>query len=201
MMDCARFQDELVELLGTSQADPDGTRRERLLAHASGCADCADGRDLLEWLALPLDQRDVEDPGRLYWEGFDQRLRQRIASRAPVRSAKPSPRRWLVAAAVVGLALIAGWWLGRGAGGDVAHPDPLAATRADQAAALEELEQIEELFDPSVALDLTGDETDAEGESRDGWLLPSTAGLDDDGRRELLRWLRDRQAAMQGDRA
>ena len=108
-MNCASFEQGLARLMG---GDAIGVDRERLLAdlrdHAGVCEACAGSVDLIDLLALPDGQRDlVEDPGEGYWSSFETRLRPRLG-KAPSSS---DARWWVVAAAVVLLALVAGWML------------------------------------------------------------------------------------------
>lgn len=196
-MDCTAFEREIADLMACPDADPRGERREQLEAHAAACAQCADASELVAWIAMPRDARDDDDPGQLYWAGFQQRLRRRIAETSVADARKPA-RRWrpAAAAALALVAILSGWWLASWTTGPPGDGDPLAGLGPEELSAIEH--RLGELFDPAVAIDLVGDE---EAFDDEGWPFPDTAGLDAEERRSLLEWVRDQERALPGGSA
>jgi hypothetical protein len=202
-MDCARFEAELTELLAHG-ADAPGrdARIGRLRVHAESCDGCRGSVDLLEWSELPADARDGFDPpGDDYWSSFGERLRGRI-ERGGGRRRR---RVWTVvaAAALFGLALLVVHSLRPEGPTEVAgvaprtaidavdDPTPIAGADDDLEGLLGTLERWYG-FDPELSGTGPPEPEHAEG------LLPSTADLDPQTRRDLIDWLRQEEARLAG---
>lgn len=111
MMDCAAFENRLTEWLA-GDADPATglAALDELKRHAASCPHCAGAVHLVELATLPVAERDpVGDPPTGYWEGFNASVERRIDTR-PVTRGNPKTRT-LAAAAMILLALAAGWFL------------------------------------------------------------------------------------------
>jgi len=200
-MNCADFERRLVELIaGESVAEAD-ERLRRLREHSRDCDDCRDSDDLLLWLELPREQRDpAEAPVPEYWQDFNRRLDDRMER-------EDAPRRlragwWVAAAAALVLVLVGPRFFGPDPG-DPESPPILVDSGAEIDRPMPEA--LVELLAGTSNDDLlqgipwsvgspSGDEP-ALGEpveGRAGGLLPDAAGLDDEGQRQLLEWLRAR---------
>lgn len=201
--ECARFERELVRLLGQEMV---GEEREACLAraqsHARNCAECRGAIDLIELAELPASERKAgDDPGEAYWREFNGRVARRIrdedSAGASAGSRRSWPRRQAVAALVV-LALAGLAWLlwpgetvdpGTEATASSVEPLPEALAAYVAESPDEVLRQVE-LFpgageswdpdwqDPSAGLD-----------------FPQVEDLSPEARRELLEWLRSESAA------
>lgn len=202
-MDCPRFEAELVELLAHGVSAPDRDARiARLRAHAKSCDGCRGSIDLVEWSTLPADARDgFEPPGDAYWSSFGERLRGRIGRRDGLRRR----RVWTVvaAAAVLVVALVVVRSLRPEGPTEVASIDPRAVIEAVDdptrvAGVDDDLEGLLGTLDRWYGFDpeLSGvGRPEPEGEA---WLLPSTADLDREARRDLIDWLRREEARLDG---
>jgi hypothetical protein len=206
-MDCASFERELTELLAGGQDDAERGRRLRLLrAHVEDCGDCAASRELLELWELPAAERDLAgDPGPDYWDGFEARVRARIAHDATVRR---RVRGWWLAAAALLLVAAGVWSVGRLPTG----PDRMAEASVERSAPLtadgtaplpERLERELVAAPPGEAMaqveDLArwGDawEVEPRVDAVDAWdeggLFPDVSDLDGEARQALLNWLKE----------
>lgn len=190
-MDCPGFESVLGRaLLGEL---PEAERRaalDELLRHAHGCPSCDGTTELLDWLALPDDDRDiVSAPGPGYWDEFNRRVRERLDE--PATAARR--RAWLPATVAAGLVVaVAGAWLAlapvRAPG---SRPEPLGSELPSPSDPRETLaRRIAE--DPGAlsSLGLAGDDGWAGSPEHGGWMYPDTTDLDPTARRELLEWLR-----------
>jgi hypothetical protein len=107
---CADFDLDVDELALGLIAEP---RRSALLDHSGSCAVCQANLDAATALGdrLMLLTPDAEPPA-----GFESRVLARLGTESPSQR-RPARLRWLVAAAVVALALLAGTlvgWVSRG---------------------------------------------------------------------------------------
>lgn len=209
-MDCAEFDRRLAALLG-DEGDP--ARREAefaaLRSHAGSCPACRGGRDLIDVAGAAGDPELLDAPPSGYWDGFEDRLRVRIA-REPARpgTGGGGVRRWLAAAALLVVMLGGFWGLRRGGapatdpgrpgpfiqtteGGDPGLPAELdeLLSRVPHDEALRQLDFLEG-FGGDWTPTVPGVEEAAVDSAPAGWVYPDTAGLDNDGRHELLEWLR-----------
>jgi hypothetical protein len=208
-MDCASFEILLQQVIsGEIEARERGKVLSDLERHAEACPDCEGVGDLLEWLALPGGEVDIVDgPGEAYWAGFNDRLRERIASDAPpVASKRTGWRRWAGAAAVLATAALA-LWIAFGpiddgsatqrAGAESSSKLP-RTTRELPASLVEIIEN-----DPAALQDVGfGAGGGWPGAYDDGgWVFPDTEDLDPAAREELLEWLRERTPERAGVRS
>ena len=101
MTSCERYQPRMVEAL---YGELDEERRAEFDAHLCECADCAALFSELRATADLMDRRRRPDPGPEYWDGYWNRLQQRVAredsvvvdaSRFARRRSLGSPRRRL----------------------------------------------------------------------------------------------------------
>ncbi len=211
-MNCAGFEQGLARLMGDETSGAEQPRLlEQLREHASACGECGASADLLDLLELPVGERDRgDDPGAEYWSSFEDRLRPRL-KRLPERSHGPW---WAVAAAVLLLALLAGWMLrgpvdaempavvadaGTGPTSvDFAPPElPPSLVRSLDRASAEEVErQLAALEDLGTAWGI--DEGSTGELNWGGDLFPEVERLDVDTRERLLEWLRDQNRDLEG---
>lgn len=187
-MNCARFEQELARLLAGESAD-----RDALAAHAASCDACAGSRELVDWASLPATER-FEDAVRSEadWARFDVRLRDRLSSEGDRASRSRRRGVWAAVAAVGVIALLSGWIL--------RNPSPPAAPTAT-------VEAIAEPDDPEDVLDrwASGGSAEVPGPTlvapAAGWSVPEAEDLDAEERDELLDWLRDEAARLEGGQA
>lgn len=212
-MDCARFENELVALLGEEQGERTA-RVDQLRHHTESCESCRGSRELVEMLLVDPESRDpVPDPGERYWASFRSRLRQRIRQEQARRR-----RRWIAAVAsaaalVLFVLSISVWRPGRGpepeaivdidAGGAVFSDNLDDRLReADAGAAMMATDLLVGSVEGNLEWGLEGEAAGLAGsEGWDGWLFPDTADLDEQARRELLDWLEEQEAQLQGGQA
>lgn len=208
-MDCAAFVNQLERVMSGAL---DERARQRVLPeltrHAERCHDCGGVDELLAWLALPQAERDiVEEPGKAYWDGFNDRLSRRIAE-AEV-GPDPTGGRWgrWVGFAAAALIVALGVWI-------ALRPDvDPGATRAAAGETGNELEEpslilptsLVEMIqnDPSALRDYGFGAEGGWGGSGDdaGWVFPDVEDLDPEARQELLEWLRERTPERAGVRS
>lgn len=222
-MNCAVFENELTRLLaGEFAARERPAVVERLRAHRESCTSCRRSGDLLEWSALDEDERfHDEDPGEAYWSSFDGRLKQRLAAEhSPVNKRKILI--WTAAASLMAVLILGSWYIaGRkepagvvaNAGRDVLPGEEIELAiptgLVDDIAELEVEDQDEWLGtlpgSISYPADWSGDDSDSDQVPAAGgtgtWALPYTGDLDDEGRRELLDWLREEVSGKAGGQA
>lgn len=204
-MDCTRFESELAAVLtGTEETECREGRLAALREHATGCEACRGSLALLDWLAIPPEERDgSDDPGEAYWESFNRRLEVRIAEEKAAISRRRRTR-WALAATLAGLALVSVWLLRPGdirvASEDEPLPGPLAErlAEADLDSMREDLAMLvgpDEGVDEAPLFPIDDDPEEA------GWVFPSTRGLDADGRQRLIDWLAAEKARLEGGSA
>jgi hypothetical protein len=140
----------------------------------------------------------VEDPGDVYWEGFNDRVRRRIANQPTgVASQGTGWKRW--AGAAVAVVLVSAFvWIAFG------PTDDAPATRTANGKPASELPQttlelpdslVEMIERDPAALREVGFGEDAGwpgAHDGEGWVFPDTEDLDPAARDELLEWLRER---------
>lgn len=187
-MNCGRFEQELARLLAGEPADD-----AALLEHTASCDACAGSRDLVHWAALPQSER-FDDTARddADWERFDTRLRAKLDAENRRRRAVRRSTVWSAAAAVCIVAMLAGWVLWKPAGPN--GPIAVVEAGADPAVADEVLDRwasggASEVPGPTVV------------EPAAGWSVPDTDELDAEERDELLDWLRQEAARLDGGQA
>jgi hypothetical protein len=208
-MDCANFIDDLERVM-SGALDERGRQRalDDLTRHAASCHDCAGAGELLAWLALPVAERDIaEDPGRAYWDGFNDRLRRRIVAAGPVAErGRGRWGRWIgAAAAILAVSLLA--WIalrpGDDAGATRASANETGNERPEPSLVLPTslVEMIAD--DPTAWRDYgLGAEGSWAGSGDDaGWVFPDVEDLDPEARDELLEWLRERTPEEAGVRS
>src|SRR6188474_2787841 len=76
MTTCDRYQTWMVEAF---YGELDDARRAEFDAHLAGCADCAAAMHELRTTAGLMSRRRRPDPGAEYWNGYWQKLQQRVA--------------------------------------------------------------------------------------------------------------------------
>ncbi len=116
MTACDRYQAWMVEAL---YGELDDARRAEFESHVGACADCTALFSELQATAHLMSRRRRPDPGPEFWDGYWQRLEQRVAREdsVVVDASRFARRRSLgswgyrVAAAVA--VLVAGVWIGR----------------------------------------------------------------------------------------
>ena len=201
MMDCASFENRLTELL---DGQTDDASRQATLAdlkrHAEECPECGGAGALVEWAALPPEQRDPLDvPPESYWERFNASVAHRLDQGSAERSGAGGRR--YAAAAAVAVALFAGWFL-RG------WLDPGARLEQPQAVVDEQpgasdwshLEEVIRQATPEeLAEALRGLPGEWVGIEASGWVvgenglggdwMPDADELDEIDRLELMEWL------------
>jgi hypothetical protein len=192
-MNCAEFEKGLVDLMAGETVVERNRDLRRLREHSRDCNDCRGAGELLSWLELPQEQRDpAEEPGSEYWAGFNRRLAGRIEREGSPRRFRSAA--WVAAAALV-LLLVAPrlWKSGPAPGGvdsereiEIPMPEALVEILSDSSN-----DELLQTLPWSTGVP-SGDEPalgEPVGGRLDGW-LPDAAGLDEEGQRQLLEWLR-----------
>ncbi len=134
MTSCERYQPRMVEAL---YGELDEERRAEFDAHLCECADCAALFSELRATADLMDRRRRPDPGPEYWDGYWNRLQQRVAREdsVVVDASRFARRRslgsWGYRVAAVVALLAAGAWLGRTVWGPSPEPNVVATTQSD----------------------------------------------------------------------
>lgn len=134
MTSCERYQPWMVEAL---YGELDEERRAEFDAHLCECADCAALFSELRATADLMDRRRRPDPGPEYWDGYWNRLQQRVAREdsVVVDASRFARRRslgsWGYRVAAVVALLAAGAWLGRTVWGPSPEPNVVATTQSD----------------------------------------------------------------------
>jgi hypothetical protein len=210
-MNCATFEQGLARIV-TGEVEDEAARLllGQLQRHARECEACEGGGALLDLLARPAAEREIaDDPGADYWSTFEERLRPRLRAKRAVRV-----RWWASVAAVLLVALLAGWLLrgageapadgavgpGRASGGpNGGRPEfPASLIRSlDQASDAEVEDQLAALEELSSG-DLWFGAEAAGPDAWDGGLFPEVESLDAETRQRLLDWLRDQNRDAEG---
>ncbi len=131
MTTCDRYQAWMVEAL---YGELDDARRAEFEAHLAGCADCAAAMHELRTTAGLMSRRRRPDPGAEYWNGYWQKLQQRVAREDStfVDASRFARRRslgsWGYRVAAVVALLAAGAWIGRTVLAPTPNPAPVVAT-------------------------------------------------------------------------
>jgi hypothetical protein len=151
-MTCEGFERELAAVMGDELPAEERARvLQGLLSHAEVCgAGCAGTRDLIELLASEPQDRDlVPEPGTYYWDTFNARLTERLAS----EDGSPGRHRvrWAVAASIAVLLVGGAWWWTRDGGGGHSS-DPLAEQVLPPVELSPELLELLERTAPEAAL-------------------------------------------------
>ena len=192
-MNCASFENRLTELLDGHIGE---TAREAALAelqrHVEECPECAGAGVLVEWAALPADQRDpVEVPPESYWEGFSASVARRL-DRTETSRPGAAWRRY-AAVASIAVALFAGWslrgWLDPGTGSEQSQ---VAAGDASEDPEWSRLDEVIRQASPEelaeVLRGLPGEWAGIEASGWGGDWIPADE-LDENDRLELMDWL------------
>lgn len=155
---CKRFEQRMAELIS---GDPSQNGFVELCVHVRGCDDCGEVLEVhsrLQDLSAPSDGA-LEEPSAEEWAGVRDAVLAQLGAEATDVAATTAPRasrravhdvdgpvggrpgtsgprfgravEWLAAAALAGVLLGAGWWLGRAAG-DSAAPSGSTPTVASQ---------------------------------------------------------------------
>ena len=131
MTTCERYQSWLIDAL---YGELDQARRAEFEAHVAGCAQCAAAMQELRTTAGLMSRRRRPDPGADYWDGYWQKLQQRVAREDStfVDASRFARRRslgsWGYRVAAVVALLAAGAWIGRTVLAPTPNPAPVVAT-------------------------------------------------------------------------
>ena len=130
MNSCGRYRDQMAQAL---YAELDEAHRAAFEEHLRGCEACAALYAELRATVASMSRRQRPDPGRDFWDGYWQRLDQRVVRETAVADASRFGRRWSPGswgyrAAAAVLVLAAGVWIGR----TVLAPAPRLAGRAPE---------------------------------------------------------------------
>ncbi len=202
-MDCAAFENGLVELLDDALTAADRRERAgRLARHAERCPACRGSLALVRDFARAPAERDPPlQPTPEQWQSFDRRLAEKI--RAEER--RRGRRGWLVAASAAAVvALLVGAWrllppAGRPTGEQRIVREGVSELREDGLDLPPELDRrLGEV--PTRALGAFGVEVDPDGSTED-WVPAEVFDLDEVERRALLEWLERQNEALGGGRA
>ncbi|HEX5133472.1 MAG TPA: zf-HC2 domain-containing protein [Candidatus Krumholzibacteria bacterium] len=163
MKRCEELQGWMAEAL---YGELDADREREFGAHTEGCAECATLYAQMRATLETMSSRRRPDPGSDFWDGYWQRLEERIAREPAVADASRLARRWspgswgyrVAAAAVV---LAAGIWIGR----SVLAPSPSTHTAVPVETARDEVAVHQPAIDAPASE--AGAQPDA-GRARDG---------------------------------
>lgn len=187
-MDCRTFEHEVARRLAGSAED--GPSIAALEEHASTCAVCRADADLLRLAAVePARRFPFADPGPERWAAIEERLDARLEEeRRGRRRGGLTAVAASVAAAFVGALMLAGSsWSVRGP-----TPAEIVATVPDD----------DLVWDgggiPPEGLDWADPTRPDAGRPAP---VPDLGALDDRERQELLEWIRDEMARIEGDAA
>lgn len=131
MTTCERYQSWFIDAL---YGELDDARRAEFEAHVAGCAKCATAMQELRTTAGLMSRRRRPDPGADYWDGYWQKLQQRVAREDStfVDASRFARRRslgsWGYRVAAVVALLAAGAWIGRTVLAPTPNPGPVVAT-------------------------------------------------------------------------
>lgn len=131
MTTCERYQSWFIDAL---YGELDDARRAEFDAHVAGCAKCATAMQELRTTAGLMSRRRRPDPGADYWDGYWQKLQQRVAREDStfVDASRFARRRslgsWGYRVAAVVALLAAGAWIGRTVLAPTPNPAPVVAT-------------------------------------------------------------------------